>query len=118
MPSAGKLTRTSGDYHPRVPHSLQRFKADMFKALAHPTRIRILELLRSGEKTVSQLQEALQLEGSTVSQQLAVLRNRSIVDGRKEGSLVYYRIHDKQVTELLDVARRMFNRHLAELRAL
>src|SRR4026207_1980345 len=62
-----------------VPHTLQGFKAELFKALAHPARIEILEHLRSGERTVSELQVLLDLESSTVSQQLAILRARSIV---------------------------------------
>ena len=68
---------------------LQGFKADLFKALGHPVRIRILELLRSGERTVSDLQSQLQIEASSVSQQLAVLRSRQLVVGRKEGTSAY-----------------------------
>lgn len=98
--------------------SLQRFKADLFKALAHPARIRILELLRDGEKSVSQLQLTLGSEGSSVSQQLAILRMRNLVDTRKAGTLIYYRLRDPQVGELLDVARRMFDAHVVELQAI
>lgn len=61
-----------------VNHSLQRFKAEFFKALAHPARIRILELLRHGEKSVGELQQALAGDGSTVSQQLAILRMKKL----------------------------------------
>src|SRR5436190_8798579 len=64
---------------------LQTFKARFFKALAHPTRIRILEILVHGGRTVYELQEALMLEQATVSQQLAVLRNQGIVNTEKEG---------------------------------
>jgi DNA-binding transcriptional ArsR family regulator len=101
-----------------MPDSLQSFKADLFKALAHPTRIRILELLRGGEKNVGELMAALGLEGSSVSQQLAILRMKNIVDTRKEGSTIYYRLRGEQVIELLDVARRIFDAHVGELRAL
>src|SRR5438128_489805 len=59
--------------------SPQRFKAEFFKTLAHPTRIRILELLRNGEKSVSELQAELDSEGSTVSQQLAILLMKNLV---------------------------------------
>jgi ArsR family transcriptional regulator len=97
---------------------LQAYKAELFKALAHPVRIRILELLREGERTVSELQVALELEGSTVSQQLAVLRARTLVTGRKEGTSVYYRVVDPQVFALLDTARAMFQTHLASMQAL
>ncbi len=69
--------------------SLQRFKAEFFKALAHPTRIRILELLRNGEKSVGELQQGTASEGSTVSQQLAILRMKNLVDTRKVGNIIY-----------------------------
>lgn len=101
-----------------MPESLQQFKAELFKALAHPTRIRILELLGEGERSVGELQLALGAEGSAVSQQLAVLRLRNLVDTRRAGNTIYYRLRDPQVGELLAVARRMFDTHLVELRAL
>lgn len=97
---------------------LQTYKAELFKALSHPVRIRILELLRDGEQRVSDLQEQLEIEMSSVSQQLAVLRNRQIVEGRKEGTSNYYRVVDDQVFELLDVARAMFDRQLRTLQAM
>jgi ArsR family transcriptional regulator len=98
-----------------MPHSLQGFKAELFKALGHPIRIRILELLRSGERTVSELQSLLEIESSAVSQQLALLRARDVVAGRKQGSNVYYSVVDPLVFDLLDVARAIFNNHLAGL---
>jgi len=101
-----------------MPDSLQSFKAELFKALAHPTRIRILELLRDGEKNVGELMAALRLEGSSVSQQLAILRMKNIVDTRKVGSTIYYRLRGDDVIELLDVARRIFDAQVGELRAL
>ena len=101
-----------------VPHTLQGFKAELFKALAHPARIKILEYLRSGERTVSELQALLDLESSTVSQQLAILRARSIVEGRKQGTSVYYRVPDPLIFDLLDVARRIFANHVVGLQAM
>lgn len=98
--------------------SLQSFKADLFKALAHPARIRILELLRDGEKSVSELQLALGIEGSTVSQQLAILRMKNLVQNRKAGTQIYYRIRDPQVNQILDVARAMFDAHLVQLQGI
>jgi ArsR family transcriptional regulator len=97
---------------------LQGFKAELFKALGHPVRIHILELLRDGERTVSELQTALEIDASTVSQQLAVLRSRQLVTGRKEGTSVHYRVADPAVFELLDIARAIFNRHLVALQAM
>jgi DNA-binding transcriptional ArsR family regulator len=97
---------------------LQAFKARFFKALAHPTRIRILEILVNGGRTVYELQEALTLEQATVSQQLAVLRNQGIVNAEKEGLAVRYSLRDPLVSELLEVARRIFNNHLVSTREL
>jgi ArsR family transcriptional regulator len=97
---------------------LQTFKAQFFRALAHPTRIRILEHLVRGERTVQQLQEALGLDQPIVSQQLAVLRNQGIVSAQKEGLSVRYGLRDRLVGDLLDVARRIFNNHLDNTRGL
>ena len=98
--------------------SLQRFKAEFFKALAHPTRIRILELLKAGEKSVSELQAELAAEGSTASQQLAILRMKNLVDTRKSGNLIYYRLRDPRISELLEVARQIFEAHVVELQTM
>ena len=97
---------------------LQRFKARFFKALAHPTRIRILEILIRGSRTVYELQEALTLDQPTVSQQLAVLRNHGIVTAEKEGLAVRYTLRDPLISQLLDVARRIFNNHFANTQEL
>lgn len=97
---------------------LQRFKAEFFKALAHPARITILELLRYGEMTVSELQERLAIDPSSVSQQLAILRARNIVEGRRTGTNVYYTVRDPAVFRLLDVAREIFNNHLIDMQAM
>jgi len=91
---------------------LQAFKAAFFKALAHPVRIRILELLVKGEKSVNELQEALGVDQPVVSQQLAVLRSTNIVTGRKEGASVRYTVRDPLIADLLNTARRIFNNHL------
>jgi len=97
---------------------LQTFKVQFFRALAHPARIRMLEILVRGGRTVQELQEALTLEQPIVSQQLAVLRNQRIVSAQKEGSSVRYTLRDPLVGELLDVARRIFNNHLGNTRGL
>jgi DNA-binding transcriptional ArsR family regulator len=95
-----------------APGGLQSFKAEFFKALAHPVRIHILELLRPSEKSVHELQAQLGLDQSTVSQQLAVLRAKNIVRARKEGTTVRYAVVDPLVSDLLDVARGIFNKQL------
>lgn len=73
---------------------LQAFKAAFFKALAHPVRIGILEILVRGETSVQELQAALCVEQPVVSQQLAVLRANNIVAARKSGASVRYAIRD------------------------
>jgi DNA-binding transcriptional ArsR family regulator len=97
---------------------LQTFKAQFFRALAHPTRIRILEILVRGGRTVQELQEALGLEQPLVSQQLAVLRNQNIVSAQKEGPSVRYALRDPLVADLLTLSRRIFQSHLATTRGL
>jgi DNA-binding transcriptional ArsR family regulator len=97
---------------------LQTFKAQFFRALAHPIRIKILEILVRGGRTVQELQEALTLDQPIVSQQLAVLRNQNIVSTQKEGLSVRYTLRDPLIGELLEVARRIFNNHLVNTRGM
>lgn len=99
-----------------MPQQVANFKAEFFKALAHPIRIRIVDCLRGGEKGVNELSEVLQLEPANVSQQLAVLRVRNIVTGRKSGSSVFYSVSDPALFKLLDVAKEIFNNHLVGVR--
>ena len=94
------------------PGELQLFKAAFFKALAHPVRIRILEVLVRGDRSVQELQQMLGLEQPVVSQQLKVLRTSNIVVGRKEGLRVRYAVRDPLVADLLGTARQIFNNHL------
>lgn len=90
---------------------MQQFKAEFFKALAHPLRIRILEILSDGEKNVNEIQSLVGSEGSAVSQQLSVLRSKNIVTGTKDGNRVIYSLKDPMIIELLTVARQIFNNH-------
>ena len=99
---------------PDDPEGLRQFKAEFFKGLAHPLRIRILELLRGGPLSVGQLQDAIGVPASSISQQLAVLRGRNSVVTERRGTTVIYRVRDGELFELLDVARRMFNAHLTD----
>jgi DNA-binding transcriptional ArsR family regulator len=98
--------------------ALHRFKAEFFKALGHPARLVILEQLRTGQKSVNELQAVLGIEQSSVSQQLAVLRNKNIVESRKEGTTVYYTVRDPMIFQLLDIARAIFNNHLIDTQAM
>lgn len=93
---------------------MQQFKAEFFKALSHPLRIKILEVLAEGDKSVNEIQEFIGSEGSTVSQQLMVLRTKNIVTGTKDGNRVIYSLKDPMIIELLQVARQIFNNHLVD----
>jgi len=92
---------------------LSKFKAEFFKALAHPLRIRIVDELRNGELGVNDLCGRLDAEQSTLSQQLAILRSRNLVTARKDGLNVFYSVRDPEIFRLLDVARRIFNKQLS-----
>lgn len=94
--------------------NIQQFKADFFKALAHPLRIRILEVLADGDKSVNEIQSMLGSEGSAVSQQLTILRSKNIVTGTKNGNRVIYSLRDPMIIELLQVGRQIFNNHLVD----
>ena len=96
---------------------VREFKAEFFKALAHPVRIHILDALRDGEHSVNELKEILGIEAPNVSQQLAILRGKNLVNTRKEGNNVYYSIRDEAIFTLLDNAKTLFNNHLIDLRA-
>lgn len=93
---------------------LQVFKAEFFRALAHPIRIRILEILSVSDRSVQELQDALQIDQPLVSQQLAVLRGKNIVVARKLGTTVKYAVRDPLVGELLKTARLIFENHLTD----
>jgi len=95
-------------------NDMHHFKAEFFKALAHPLRIRILELLVEGEKSVNEIQSSLNSEGSAVSQQLSVLRSKNIVVGVKDGKRVVYSLRDPAINDLLIVAKEIFNNHLID----
>lgn len=86
---------------------IPRLKAEFFKTLGHPLRIRTLELLSEGERSVSALREETGAEQSHLSQQLGVLRRAGLVDTRRDGSSVIYRLADERVDELLAIARAM-----------
>lgn len=89
---------------------LYRLKAEFFKALGHPARIRVLELLSERDHAVAEMLPAVGIEPAHLSQQLAVLRRANLVTSRKEGAVVYYSLTNPQVTELLAVARQILAR--------
>src|SRR6185295_10664557 len=97
---------------------LQVLKAELFRALANPTRIRILERLVQGERTVQYLQETLALEQPIVSQSLAALRARKVVTVRRAGAQAYYALRSPRIADLLKVAREFLNEQLTESRSM
>lgn len=98
---------------------LQTLKAEFFRALAHPVRIRLLEVLVSGGQTsVQELQGALGIDQPIVSQQLARLRASGIVVARKSGVVMRYAVADRQIASLLKVARQILNRQLTGVQSI
>jgi ArsR family transcriptional regulator len=98
--------------------TLHEWKADFFKALAHPARIQMLEYLREGEKSAGEIIEALHLEQSNASQHLAVLRNKNILIARREGTSVFYAVRDPMIYQVLDLLRQYFYERLSEVRGI
>ncbi len=101
------------EYTKNVSDSLRRFKAEIFQALAHPTRIAIVELLREGPLPAGKLIERLGIEQANASQHLSVLRSKQIVLNRKEGNQVFYSLRDPILSEVLDLMRRYFQAHIS-----
>lgn len=94
--------------------ALRRYKASIFQALSHPTRVAILELLRDREYSARAIQEKLGLEQANLSQHLAILRSRQIVVNRKDGNQVFYSIRNPVLVQVLDLMRDYFHSNLAE----
>jgi ArsR family transcriptional regulator len=93
-------------------------KAEFFKTLAHPARIRVLELLRDGDRSVGEMIPEVGLEASHLSQQLAVLRRANVVHSRKEGATVIYSVSDPRIFQLLELAKSILTTSLVETQAL
>lgn len=101
-----------------MPDSLRRFKADVFQALGHPTRIAIIELLGNRELSAGDLIDELGMEQANVSQHLAVLRSRQLVVNRKAGNQVFYSVRDPILLQVLALMRSYFQKHLTEALAI
>ncbi|HET6956098.1 MAG TPA: metalloregulator ArsR/SmtB family transcription factor [Vicinamibacterales bacterium] len=100
-------------------NELQALKAEFFRAMAHPMRIRILELLSAkGEQSVQALQAELSMDQPIISQHLAKLRAHTIVISRKEGTTVVYALADPRIADLLKVAKDVLNRRLSGTKTL
>jgi ArsR family transcriptional regulator len=94
--------------------ALRKFKAEIFQALAHPTRIAIVELLRDGERTAGELIEKLGLEQANVSQHLSVLRAKQVVNTRRAGNQIHYTLRDPVLIDVLDILKRYFFGQLSD----
>jgi DNA-binding transcriptional ArsR family regulator len=97
---------------------IYQVKAEFFKTLGHPARIRILEVLRDGERPVSELIGEVGIEASHLSQQLGVMRRANLIQSRKVGSSVYYSVGEPMLFELLEVAKRIITASLTETQEL
>lgn len=97
---------------------ISELKADLFRAMSNPGRIRILETLVHGERSVSDLQPEVGLELSHLSQQLGVLRRAGLVTARKEGALVFYSIRDPLLVDVLAAAKQLLISSLTETQSL
>jgi DNA-binding transcriptional ArsR family regulator len=93
---------------------LRQFKAEIFQALGHPTRIAIVEQLRKGEVAAGKIIEQLGVEQANASQHFAVLRSKQIVVSRKEGNQVFYSLRDPVLVEVLDILKRYFHHQLSQ----
>ncbi len=89
-------------------HTLQ---ADILKAIAHPTRIKILQQLQEGERCVCEIFPALNIEQPNVSRHLSILKKEGIVSSRKEGLKVIYRVNDQRIFKILDLVTEMLREH-------
>ena len=92
--------------------AIQQYRVNVFKVMAHPLRLQILELLCEGPKGVNDLQSCLQSQGSTVSQHLSILRAKHLVVGMKVGTRVVYSVQDPLLCDLLYMTKNMFNNQL------
>jgi DNA-binding transcriptional ArsR family regulator len=99
---------------PYAADPVHEVKANLFRVLGHPARVRILELLREGERSVGTLQADLGLDSGGTSQHLAALRRIGLVESRRDGTSVYYRVDDGRVFELLAAGRDIITRQLSE----
>ncbi|MEX2105913.1 MAG: metalloregulator ArsR/SmtB family transcription factor [Solirubrobacterales bacterium] len=97
---------------------IHRIKAEFFRTLGHPARVGVLELLKDGEMTVGDLQAELGIDSSGASQHLSAMRRQGILEARKEGTSVFYRVRDPRIFQMLESARQVIGSHLEEANAL
>ncbi|WP_431677554.1 ArsR/SmtB family transcription factor [Kitasatospora sp. KL5] len=97
-----------------MPVPLYQAKAEFFRTLGHPARIRVLELLQDGPRPVRELLAEMDIEPSNLSQQLAVLRRTNLVTATREGNTVVYEMSTPDVADLLRAARRILTEMIAD----
>ena len=115
MSESPGLSRAGGDVRE---DPVYRLKAELFRTLGHPARVRLLELLGAGERTVGELQGALELDSSSASQHLSALRRQGLLESRKVGTSVHCRVKDRRTLKLLSIAREILASNLEESRDL
>ena len=118
MSATGRAAPESGSDRGAQRRAVYQIKAELFRVLGHPARVRILELLRDGERTVGDLQKELQMDSSGTSQHLGVMRKHGILESRREGTSVYYTVRDPRIFQLLEVSRQILTSSLTESQAL
>jgi ArsR family transcriptional regulator len=105
---------TKASLNPKHFGPLRKFKAGIFKVLAHPTRIHVIETLREGELSVGTILEQVKVEPANLSQHLSVLRQSHLVITRKDGNQVLYSLRDPLLLEVLDAMRKYFQKHFED----
>lgn len=98
--------------HPKHFDALRHFKAAIFKILAHPTRIHIIEILGTGEFSVGAILDRVKVESANLSQHLSLLRQSHLVLTRRNGNQILYRLRDPLLAEVLNAMRKYFQKHL------
>lgn len=107
-----------GSFTQRDTPPIYRLKAEFFRLLGHPARVRILELLREGEQSVGELQAGLGLDSSGTSQHLTAMRRLGLLESRRAGTNVFYRVNDPRIFQLLEVAKQVLTSRLEQTRDL
>lgn len=118
MNTVPRASKTEGAQPATGSEPIYRLKAEFFRLLGHPARVRILELLKDGEQAVGQLQVALALDSSGTSQHLTAMRRQGLLESRRAGNSVLYRVKDPRIFQLLEVAKQILTAQLEETQAL
>ncbi len=118
MSAAARKSQVGAKSQAGPPQPIHKIKADFFRTLGHPARVRILELLKEGELAVGELQAELEIDSSGASQHLGAMRRQGLLESRREGTSVFYRVRDPRIFQLLETARQLIGSYLEETQAL